>query len=287
MKNRVLRSYTVSTISIALVLFVLGAIGYFMASVLTSSQSVREGITMIVELKDDLTPEHRDSLTTLLRRDDMVASVEFVSKEDKLADEEFRKAFDVDIKGILGKNPLPDSFDVCLSALAADKEARTAFIERCQSIDGVSHISYPETLLERTHAILDTMQLLLAIFGGAMLLISLILLYNTIRLAIFSRREAINTMKLVGATKWFIIKPFLRNSALQGLCAGIVAALLLVGTLYGLDQSLPELGIAKQGAVVATIIGAMVGIGVSVAVLFTLLTVNRFVNMQSNKIHLY
>jgi cell division transport system permease protein len=120
-----------------------------------------------------------------------------------------------------------------------------------------------------------------------MLAISIVLLYNTIRLAIYSRREAINTMKMVGATRWFIIKPFLAKSGWQGLVAGLLASALFVAALYGLDHTLPELGLTEQLGLLGIVIGAMVVVSVAVAMLFTLFTVNRFVNMQSNKIHLY
>lgn len=287
MKRKVLRSYTVSTISIALVVFIMGAIGYMMASVFASAHAVREGVEMIVELRDDVDVEHRDSIGSMLLHNEMVASVRFVSRDEKLADEAFRKVFDVDIKGILGKNPLPDSFDVRLSAQASDKGALEAFVEWCKTIDGIKYVSYPEELLDRVHTVLDTMQLLLLVFGGAMLIISIVLLYNTIRLAIYSRREAINTMKMVGATRWFIIKPFLAKSGWQGLIAGVLASALFVAALYGLDHTLPELGLAEQLELLGVVVGAMVVVSVAVAMLFTLFTVNRFINMQSNKIHLY
>ncbi|MBQ7855833.1 MAG: permease-like cell division protein FtsX [Alistipes sp.] len=287
LKRRVLRSYTVSTVSIALVLFVLGAIGYIMASVFTTAQSMREGVTMIVELKDGLSEPQRDTLSAQIATSEQVVGVRFVSKEDKLADEEFRAVFDVDIEGILGENPLPDTFDVTLSAASADKEAREAFVEELESREEITRVSYPEQLLERVHNVLDTMQLLLLLFGGAMLVISLILLNNTIRLAIFSRREVINTMKLVGATKWFIMRPFLNRSALQGLIAGVLATLLFAATLCGLAHTMPELGIVIRIEELGIIAAALVGVGVVVAVLFTLFAVNKFVNMKSNKIYLY
>ena len=85
---------------------------------------------------------------------------------------------------------------------------------------GVKQVSFPARLAEQLHGAVNKIRLILLLFGGALLVISLILLNNTIRLAIFSKRYLINTMKLVGATKWFIMKPFLRNSITQGILAG-------------------------------------------------------------------
>ena len=287
LRRRVLRSYTVSTVSIALVLFVLGAIGYIMTSVFATAQSMREGVTMIVELRDGLSQPQCDTLASHILSSEQVVQVRFVSKQEKLEDEEFRAAFDVDIEGILGENPLPDTFDVTLSAASADKQARETFVESLEAHPDIERVSYPEQLLERVHNVMDTMQLLLLLFSGAMLVISLILLNNTIRLAIFSRREVINTMKLVGATKWFIMKPFLGRSALAGLIAGLLATLLFSLTLLGLEHTMPELGIVINPIELGIIATSLTVVGVVVSVLFTLFAVNKFVNMKSNKIYLY
>lgn len=287
LKGKILRSYTVSTISITLVLFILGSIGYAMHSLFASAQGVREGVVMIVELKDDLEQSHIDSLSVQISQSDVVRSVEFVSKQAKLEDEQFRRAYEVDVEAILGENPLADSFDVTLSAQAADSLSLAKFVEQTAALEGVDYISCPENLLERVHYVLDTMQFLLLAFGGAMLIISLVLLGNTLRLVIYSRREAINTMKLVGATRWFIIKPFLRRGALQGFVAALVAILLFVGSLFALDYNMPQLGIMNQIESVAYVAAAMLVAGVVVVTLFTLFAVNRFVNMKSKDIYLY
>jgi cell division transport system permease protein len=118
-------------------------------------------------------------------------------------------------------------------------------------------------------------------------MIALVLLNNTVRLAVYSERELINTLKAVGATRWFIIRPFLGRSVLQGFIAGIVAALLLGGTLYALNGSFPEFGLLSQLELIAFVAIAMVALGIAVAVIFTLPAVVKFVNMRSNKIHIY
>ena len=92
MKGKIMRSYTISTVSMALVLFILGTIGYVITSLLATSQQVREGVVMIVELKDSLSEERRDSLQMQIAENRLVAAVDFISKDEKLADEDFRRA---------------------------------------------------------------------------------------------------------------------------------------------------------------------------------------------------
>ena len=287
MKGKIMRSYLISTVSMALVLFILGTIGFAMLSLLKSSKQVREGVVMIVELRDGFSAEQRDSLQLKIADNKLVAAVDFVSKDEKLADEDFRRAFDIDIKDILSDNPLPDSFDVTLSSAAAEAEELEAFVQEIKQLDGVSYVSYPKELVAQVHSVLDVMQLLIFAFGAVMLIISFVLLSNTVRLAIFSHREAIKTMKLVGATKWFIIRPFLGRSLLQGLLAGVVATILFVAALFGLQYSLPGFEVMAQLKMVAAVAGAMVVLGVALATLFTFVAVNKCVNMRSNKLYLY
>ena len=162
-----------------------------------------------------------------------------------------------------------------------------SFVETIEKVKGVKRVDYPALLIEQLHATVGKIQLVLLFFGGTLLIISLILLNNTIRLAIFSRRYLINTMKLVGATKWFIMKPFLGSSFRCGLGAGVLASMLFVGVIYLLNESIPELLVLAPLERVGIIVGVMVVGGVLISLLFTLFAVNKFVNMKSNKIYLY
>ncbi len=287
LKRKVRNSYAVSTLSIALVLFLLGSVGYLIATALDASRSLSEEISATVELKRDIDTEMRDKIRQKIAANPISGEITFSSKEDKIADEEFRKMFGVEFESVLIENPLMDSFDVKLSSQAGDSEMLKIFMAEIQSIEGVDRVSYPAQLIETVHDMLRKFQLVVFIFGGALLLISLILLNNTIRLAIYSRRYLINTMKLVGATKWFIIAPFLGRGLLCGLWAGLLASLLFGGAFYALTESIPELFSMAELYRAGVVAGSMTVCGVTISGLFTLFAVNKFVNMKSNKIHIY
>ena len=142
-------------------------------------------------------------------------------------------------------------------------------------------------LIRRMHATVNKIRLVLLLFGGALLVISLILLSNTIRLAIFSKRYLINTMKLVGATKWFIMRPFLGSSLTQGILAGTAASALFGLAVYGLNEAVPELMTIAEAGKIAIILGSMIAGGIIISGLFTFAALNKFINMKSNKIYLY
>ena len=284
-RRKVRRSYIVSTISIALVLFLLGSVGYLLTAALTTAHTLRNSVTLSAELEPSLSDEQRSAIERQILAIEGTTGVEFASKEDKIQDEEFRRMFASEIENILAENPLRDSYEVHIGAL--DSEATEAMADRLSSIEGVVYVAYPASTIERLHSTINKIIVGLMAFGGALLLISLILLNNTIRLAIFSRRNLINTLKLVGATKSYIMRPFLATAAKQGLWAGVAASVMFGASLVALSGAMPEIVATSEFIKVGITVGAMLAGGLIISLLFTAFAVNKFVNMKSNKIYLY
>ena len=287
LKRKVRNSYIVSNISIALVLFLLGSVGYLMTAAMQVARTLQESVTVTVELRNGADEKQKESLRKRFEANELVSHVEYSSKDDKLNDTDFRQMFEQEFEAILEENPLLDSFELTLSADSADPDKLETFIAQIAELDGVDRVSYPAQTVERLHATIAKIRLVLLLFGGALLVISLILLNNTIRLAIFSKRYLINTMKLVGATKWFIMRPFLGSSITQGILSGIIASALFLTAVYGLNEAVPELMSLAETMKIGIIVGGMVLGGILISLCFTFFAVNKFVNMKSNKIYLY
>ena len=287
LKRKVRNSYLVSTLSMALVLFLLGSVGYLMMAAEEVASSLRSSIVVMVELKNDASDTQRKAIEELIAADTLTASVSFVSCEEKAADEEFRKVFESSFEEVLDENPLLDSFEVTLTAGSENRDEVDRFITTIEQLEGVDRATFPALMAEQLHRTVGKIRFVMILFGGALLLISLILLHNTIRLAIFSKRYIINTMKLVGATKWFIMKPFLASAVTQGLWSGLLAAVLFAASVYGLTEAVPELTTLAEWQQVGVMLGVLLAVGVLLSLLFTALAINKFVNMKSNKIYLY
>ncbi len=287
LKRKVRNSYIISTVSMTLVLFLLGSVGYLMLVAMVVADSLKESIAVTVELRNGLTPEQRDGLAQRFSAHELVRTVTFVSKEEKIEDTEFRKLFGSQFEESFDENPLLDSFELTLTSRSEEREAVDAFLAEAERLDGVKQVSFPARLAEQLHGAVNKIRLILLLFGGALLVISLILLNNTIRLAIFSKRYLINTMKLVGATKWFIMKPFLRNSITQGILAGTGASGLFIASIYGLNETVPGMLTVSENEWIGIILGAMIAGGILLSLFFTRSALNKFINMKSNKIHLY
>ena len=285
LRRKVRRSYIVSTVSISLVLFLLGSVGYMLYAALTTAHTLRESVTLSAELDNKLTEEQRAKIEKTLLSIEGVTGVEYAAKEDKINDEEFRRMFASEVEHILEENPLRNSFEVAIAS--ADRETTDAVADKISAVEGVVYVAYPASTIERLHSTITKITIVLTVFGGALLAISLILLNNTIRLAIFSRRYLINTLKLVGATKGYIMRPCLSTAAKQGVWAGLAASVLFGGALIGLSGAMPEIMAASELAKAGIVIGSMIVGGVTISLLFTSFAVNKFVNMKSNKIYLY
>ncbi len=287
LNRKVRNSYLISTLSTALVLFLLGSVGYLMFTAMDVAKSLRESIVATVELRNGVSEVQREQIREQIAAYHIAGEVRFSSKREKIENEEFREMFGIEFEQILEDNPLMDSFEVSLAADVENREEMDRFSQEVEQIRGVARVSYPALLVEQVHSTVNKFQMVILLFGGALLFISMVLLNNTIRLAIYSRRAIINTMKLVGATKWFIIRPFLWSGMWSGFWAGVLASLLLALSVYGLGESLQGLVSLTEIERAGYIMLVMTGGGIIISLFFTWISVSSFVNMKSNKIHLY
>lgn len=287
-RRKVRRSYITSTISIALVLFMLGAVSYVTLSAISAADALKDSVVISVEVADDLSEESREALLSCIDESGMTAEVAYLDKDTKFADEEFRSQFEIDLDLLLGENPLRNSYEVTLSAEHSTREDVEYLAEVLLGMDGVEYVMIPPTeMVERMHTTISHVSVALLVFLGVLLVISMLLLNNTIRLVVYSKRYLINTMKLVGATKWYIMRPFLGNALIQGVVAGVIASVLMCGMVYGTHSfAIDGIKILDYREVVV-IVGAIVLVGVVITVSFSAFAVNKFVNMRTNKIHLY
>ena len=288
MSRKVRRSYVISTVSIALVLFMLGVVSYVTFTALVAARDLRSGVVVSVEVADDLTEEQMASIAEAIEATQKSVNVRYMTKDEKFADESFREQFEVDIDLLLGDNPLRNSYEVMLAEQYADRVAVEEFCAAVEMVEGVEYVAVPPVdVVENMHRTLYYVTGGLVAFLGVLFIISMLLLNNTIRLAIYSKRYLINTMKLVGATKWYIMRPLLASALKQGVVAGVVAAVMLLGIVYGVDGLTPENLSLIDYREVGMIVGVLLVVGIVITVLFSAVAVNMFVNMKSNKIYLY
>lgn len=285
LKRKVRNSYIISTVSVSLVLFLLGSVGYLILSAMGATERMKESIAVYVMIKDGASEEAMQDVGAKLKAIEGVRDIKFVSKEEALKDfKEFSKS---DPKAFLDFNPLPDSYEVHFSAYGAQGDALPAFEQTVTGWKEVDEIVYQRNVIDQVATNINKFNLILLLFGVALLFISLILLNNTIRVSIYSKRYVISTMKLVGATKGFIMKPFLGSAVLQGIYAALIAIMMFGALVWGLHEGLPEIRFGADNMELIFISAGMLVLGVLISLLFTAFAVSKFVRMRTDKIHMY
>ena len=285
LRRKVRNSYIISTISIALVLFLLGSVGYLIFNAVRATDLMKENVAIHLMIKQGTSDERIAEIGRELGAHEAVKEVTFVPKA--VAAENFKEQIGSDFVEFLAFNPLPDAYEVKLHAQYSDKDYVRKFEKEAASWNGIEEVVYQRAVVEQIGSNINKFNLVLLLFGGALLVIALILLNNTIRLTIYSKRNLINTMKLVGASKWFIMKPFLLRSILHGVYAWLIAAAMFLALVAGLGEGLPEVTFLAESRPVYYVLCGMLLLGILISALFTLFAVNKFVRMNTTKINLY
>jgi cell division transport system permease protein len=144
----------------------------------------------------------------------------------------------------------------------------------------VKEVKYQQSLVDQMNQNLTSVSLVILVFAGIFVVLSVALINNTIRLAIYSQRFLIKSMQLVGATKGFIRRPFLLYGIWHGLLGGLIAVIILIGTLYLAYQQVPDLVILQSYTEFAIVFIGVIGIGIFISGFSTYLAVNKFLRLK-------
>lgn len=222
-----------STLSIALVLFVLGlmTVGGLVAARL--AQHLREQFTVTITVSEAASSDYGERLVKRLLKADYTASAVYVSPDSALR--VLSQELGENPQDFLGYNPLPPTVELQLKSAYAEADSINSIVaELKRSQKGfISQIDYNDTLLDVVNANLQRFAMALAVLAVVLLIICISLIGNTVRLTLHADRFLINTMRLVGATKWFVRRPFIVTHVICGLIATVIALLALALLIYG------------------------------------------------------
>ena len=212
-------------------------------------------------------------------------STQYISSAD--AAEIMKKELGNDfVAGVLGYNPLPASLDVRMNPDAADVVTLRKTAENWKRNPLVKDVIIQESLIQKINENIAHWSLILMIIAGLLMMISIVLIVNTVELTIFSQRFIIRSMQLVGATKWFIIKPFVLKSMWQGFRATLIALLVIFTGLFFIMQDWPVIisVLMEKGRIFWVVLGTAF-VGLSVSTLSTYFSVRKFVKLRYDEMH--
>jgi len=247
------------------------------------SDNVKENVGFNVFLKDSLSAAQINLFNKSLSTKPYVYETTLTTKEE--AAKQFSAELGEDFVKFLGVNPLPASITIKLKAeyMHADKMKQVK--KEIERMPQVQEIVFQDNLVEAINSNVKKISFIIVVFAGLLLFVSIVLINNTIRLAVYARRYLINTMKLVGATSGFIRKPFLLRSIAHGLYAGLFSVVLLVGLVFVSLEELREVIYLNNIEWIVILFAGIIALGVVINFICTFFAVNKFLRIGSEEIH--
>lgn len=275
--------------SLTLALFLIGLCGMLAIQSKRLVTYIRENNEVRVFLDKGLDDKKVDSLYKVLVTKPYVLyqnnnpQIAFVNKDS--AARQFIAETKEDFRQMLGENPLRDSYRIKLREDYFE-EARLKEIKAdLEDINGIFEVVYQENLVDIINRNITKVYLVMSGFALVLLLIIVVLMNNTIRLALHSQRLLIRSMQLVGATNGFITLPFLRRGMFQGLISGLIAASLLVLLLQVALYNLPELAVLQEPLKMAVLLAGLIVLGILIGLISTFQAVNRYLGMSLDEMY--
>ncbi|HCU19121.1 MAG TPA: cell division protein FtsX [Bacteroidales bacterium] len=276
-------SYLTLVISVSLVLFLLGVLGLLLINARELSDYFRESLSFSIMMDDDT----KEADIRLLQKDldakSYVKSTEYVSKSEAAA--KMKEELGEDFINFLGDNPLPPSIDVYLFAGYTSPDSVAKIEKYVLEYPFVKEVYYQESLLFLINENVKKISLFLLVISSFLFLIAITIINNTIRLSIYSRRFLIRTMQLIGATRGFIRRPFLLQSAFHGLLAALMAMCLLMGMLYLMEKEFFLLFTFKSTNLLLLLGISLIIIGIIINVISTFFSVNRYLSISEDQLY--
>ena len=276
-------SRLISVISIALALYMMGL--FFIFGLISKELSVymKENIAFSILLKEDIKEADIRQMERQLNAQPFIKSAKYISKEE--AAREMVAELGEDPQMFLGINPFQASMEVKLKSAYANPDSLQQIEKKLTSYTNVSELLYQKDIRQVVNNNVRRIGLVLFMLITILVLISFVLISNTIRLLIYSKRFLVYTMRLVGATPAFIRRPFIRYNIVSGLIAGVLAIMMLMGTLYYLEGELAGLEQILRGEGLLIVYGAVLVLGIVLAVLAAWFAVNRYMYMAVGKMY--
>lgn len=281
--SRFINAQITSTISITLVLVLLGVTILILFLGNGISSYVKENMSFSVMLENDISDAQIQNIRRNLDGQAFVKSSRFVSKDE--AKEQLIKDLGEDPEELLGFNPAQDAIEIFLHSEYANNDSITKVITTIKQNSNVGDLLYHQEALDLVNDNVSKITTILLVLTAILLFISFALIRNTIRLSIYSNRFLINTMKLVGASWNFIRKPFVRRNIYTGILAGILANGIIYLIILYFSREYAELSSMISMIELAVIFGVVIFFGVTISVVATFFAVNRYLKMDTDNLY--
>jgi cell division transport system permease protein len=282
-KRSLFNMYFTTTISVALVLFLVGLESMLFLSAHELMRHVKESMVLSIVMTENANDEDVARMERLLDVVPYSLDYQYISREQAL--QEHIDNLGEDPQAFLGFNPLTDAFEVHLNATYAQTDSVAKIEKSLLTLPFVDKVVYQKDVMKVLDNNLSEVSLILSGIAVILLLIALVLISNTIQLQVYSKRFIINTMRLVGATPWVIKWPFVRRNLRMGIEAALVALILLAMTYYYCQVRLGVVLFPLIWQNVGFVVALMLVIGLMITFLASVAATNRYIRMKTSKMY--
>lgn len=273
-----------STVSISLVLFMIGLIVSLYLTTHYFTVKSKENVSLSIILNDTINESDLTRLANYINATDYTKQMVYISRDSAL--KEHIAAIGEDPSEFLGYNPLSASMEVFLNAEYANVDSiNNVILPRLQIFDGITNITYQKDMIELLNNNVNKLSLVLSVIALVMLFISIVLINNTIRLSIYSKRFIINTMQLVGAKNSFIRRPFVRRSIVNSLIATILSLMMLGGSIYLVQIQIGAAVNLYHVEIIVPVVAIIFIISLIINYAATVAAVNRYLRMRREQLY--
>jgi len=283
LRRRLANAYLSSVVSISLVLLLIGVASLLVVNAGNVSDYFKENLQLSVILKQSTTDSRAEACLKKVTGFAGVRQARVVSREE--GTEELKQMLGEDFLTVFETSPVPLSIELSLSAAYVCSDSISVLTSRLSALPEVEEVSCQQSLVEALSANLARISLVLGVFIVLLLFISFVLINNTVRLNVFSRRFTVHTMKLVGATRAFIRRPFLIKSIWQGLLSSAIAILMLSVLVMVVRRSFPTLFDVFSLNSYALTCAIVLSGGVVICLVSTYFVVNKLVSLDKDDLY--
>lgn len=281
--RRLKTSYASTIVGITLVLYMLGLLGILILDAKKLSDHVKENIGFTVFLNEDVKEVDILQLQKTLDARAYVKSTEYITSEDAAKD--LQKEIGEDFVNFLGYNPLPPSIDVHFKADYTVADSLVSLKAELEKNSYVKEVQYNESMVTGINENLRKASLIILGFSVLLMIISVALINNTIRLSVYSKRFLLRTMQLIGATESFIRRPFILKGFIQGIIASVFAIILLLFTLYFAQKEVPELKELQDAALFIKLFIFVMILGIIISWTSTYFAVRKYLRIKTDYLY--
>lgn len=282
-KRRLISTYFSVVVSISLVLFLTGILGILLVNSKKVADHFKEQIVMTIYVKDSAKEIELMQLQKTLRLNTATKNVIFVSKEE--AYKRHANEIGEDFMEFLGYNPLLNSIDVYFKANFLNPAMVSKLSKDIALYSYVNEVVYDRPLLELLDENIKKITFWMLLASGLFIFVAVLLINSSIRLSIYSKRLIIKTMQLVGATKSFIRRPFIKTHLLMSTLGAIVAMSGMALVIYEMQKRFPELQIFDNPLEPALVFIGVFLLGLGITIISTFFATQRYLNLKSDAVN--